>query len=319
LPFVGFVVLLAAAVGSPSPAVKASTVVAADGSGEFRSVQEAIDAVTARNRTRVVIRIKPGVYKARVTIPSNKPLLTFQGEDAATTVLTYDLNARSRDAAGREVGTGGSFSTRVSGDDFVAENITFENSSGNNGQALAIDVSGDRAIFRRCRFLGWQDTVYLGRGRHYFKDCFITGHVDFIFGGATAFFEDCRIHCRAGGYITAASTPEGQPHGFVFSNCKVTADPDRRKSYLGRPWRPFASVIFLNCQLPEEIAPEGWHNWNDPTREKTVRYAEYRSTGPGANPAARVKWSGQLKEEEARAYAMEKVLSGSDGWKPETR
>jgi pectinesterase len=179
-------------------------------------------------------------------------------------------------------------------------------------------VDGDRVVFRNCRFLGWQDTVLLNRGRHYFENCYIAGHVDFIFGAATAFFERCHIHALKDGYLTAASTPDNQPYGFVFSHCKITAESTNVKTYLGRPWRAYSAVTFLNTEMSAAVRPEGWHNWNFPEREKTARYAEYGSTGPGANAAARVPWARRLTKSEVKNITPEKVLSGADGWNPKT-
>jgi pectinesterase len=194
--------------------------------------------------------------------------------------------------------------------------VTFENSAGPVGQALAIRIDGDRVTFRNCRFLGWQDTILANRGRHYFEECYIAGHMDFIFGGATAFFEKCHIHCLKDGYITAASTPENQPFGFVFSHCTIIGDSPDVKTYLGRPWRAFASVTFLNTEMSGVVRPVGWNNWRDPAREKTARYAEFNSTGAGADSRARAPWARQLSATEAKAITVKNVLGGSDGWNP---
>lgn len=299
----------------PSSAAR-EVIVAADGTGDFKTVQAAVDAVLPKNPEPVTLHIRPGVYREQVTVPRGKTRIRFLGQDAAKTVLTYSLSARSP-AAGGEVGTFNSASTFIYGDDFTAENVTFENASGNNGQALAIHVAADRATFRRCRFLGWQDTVLLNRGRQYFEGCMVAGHVDFIFGGATAFFRDCTLHARAPGYITAASTPEEHRHGFVFSGCRITADAPAGSIHLGRPWRPFASVAFLNTEMPAAIRPEGWDNWSDPARERTARFAEHRCTGPGAGRSRRVSWARELTDAEARDFTLERVLGGEDGWRPE--
>jgi pectinesterase len=216
---------------------------------------------------------------------------------------------------GKPIGTFRTPSTVIDADDFIAENITFENGAGPRGQALAIRVDGDRAVFRKCRFLGWQDTVFLNRGRQYFEDCDIAGHVDFIFGGATAFFERCHIDCRGDGYITAASTPADQPHGFVFAHCRITGSPGVR-TYLGRPWRANSAVAFLWTDMSGVVRPEGWHNWDLPEREKTARYAEYGNTGEGRPGLRRVGWAKQLSEAEARALTASAVLAGTDKWKP---
>ena len=177
-------------------------------------------------------------------------------------------------------------------------------------------MDGDRVVFRNCRFLGWHDTILLNRGRQYFEGCYIAGHVDFIFGGATAFFEKCHIHCLTNGYITAASTPQEQPFGFVFSNCRITGESPDVRTYLGRPWRAFSSVTYLNTEMSSVIQPVAGTIGGIPPARKPARYAEFNSTGPGADPKARVPWARQLSAEEAKAITVEKVLGGPDGWHP---
>lgn len=286
------------------------------GRGDFTSVQAAIDAIDEENSRFVTVIIEPGIYKELIRIPASKPFIRLQGRDAAKTILTNNMSARMIGPDGNEIGTFRTPTATVEAADFAAENITFANSAGDVGQALAIAVLGDRTIFRNCRFLGWQDTIYDQAGRHYYENCHIEGHCDFIFGSGTAFFEKCRIHCLQGSYITAASTPQTQAYGYVFSNCMISGEPAEAKTYLGRPWRDYASVIFLNTQMDNVIRPEGWHNWGKPERERTVRYGEYNSTGPGGNPAARVGWSRQLTPEEVKLITADKVLGGTDGWNP---
>ena len=291
--------------------------VALDGSGQFKSVQDAIMSVPAGSPTNhVVIHIKPGSYKELIYIQHEKRFFHLVGEDASKTILTFDLNANIVGANSKPIGTFRTPSTVIDADDFTAENITFENTAGPVGQALAIRVDGDRAVFRHCRFLGWQDTVFLNRGRQYFEDCYIAGHVDFIFGAATAFFERCHIHCLKSGYITAASTYDSHPYGFVFSNCKITGETPDVKTYLGRPWRDYSAVIYLNTEMSDVVRPVGWQNWDLPAREKTSRYAEFNSSGPGANPTARVAWSRKLTKSQAKEITVKSVLSGEDGWSP---
>jgi pectinesterase len=297
-------------------AAETTIVVAADGSGQFTKVQDAIMSVpdgTAENP--VTIRIKPGAYKEPIYVQREKRFFRLVGEDPKTTILTYDLHANLLDKEGQPIGTFRTPSTTIDADDFTAENLAFENTAGPVGQALAIRVDGDRAVFRNCRFLGNQDTIFINRGRQLFDRCYVEGTTDFIFGGATALFNDCDIHCLKDSYITAAATPDFQPFGFVFRNCHITTEPGV-KMYLGRPWRGYAGVTFLNTEMPAGIRPEGWHNWDKPEREQTVRYAEHGSTGPGANPAARVKWARLLSSAEAVAITPEKVLAGSDNWRP---
>ena len=266
----------------------------------------------------MVIRIKPGIYKELIHVQRERREFTFRlvGDDPEKTILTYNLQANLPGPDGQPIGTFHTPSTTIDADDFTAENLTFENSAGTVGQALAIRVDGDHATFRNCRFLGWQDTILLNRGRQYFENCTIAGHVDFIFGAATAWFEKCHIHCLGDGYITAASTPADQPFGFIFSNCKITSDKPEARTWLGRPWRIYASTIFLNTEMSGVVRPEGWNDWEKPGAHKTARYAEFGSSGPGASPKQRVDWSKQLTKAEASAITPEKVLGGLDGWNP---
>lgn len=276
----------------------ADATVAPNGDGQFKSIQDAIMAAPQGLPSAErpwVIAVKPGVYKELIYVQQERRWIKLVGEDPKTTSITFNLNANMIGLEGKPIGTFRTPTVQVDGDGFSAENITFENSAGPVGQALALRVDGDKVSFKNCRFLGWQDTILLNRGRQYFEDCYITGHVDFIFGGATAFFERCHIHVLKDGYITAASTPEDHPLGFVFANGKITGQPGV-KTYLGRPWRGFAHTVFLNTEMSEVVRPEGWHNWTGPEREKTARYSEAGSTGAGANPSARVKWTRPVTE-----------------------
>jgi pectinesterase len=308
---------------SPTPPASSNTsqpwvkTVAPDGSGDYRGVQEAIAAAPTGTPTAPsIIRIRPGTYKERLYIQREKRFLHLVGEDARTTVLTFDLHANLPGPDGKPIGTFRTPSAQIDADDFTAENLTFENSAGPVGQALAVRIDGDRIVFRRCRFLGWQDTILANRGRHYFEDCFVAGHVDFIFGGATAWFERCHIHVLGDGYITATSTPGEQPFGFVFAHGRITGEKPEFRTYLGRPWRDYAAVIFLDTQMSEVVRPAGWHNWDKPEREATSRYSERGSTGPGASPSGRVGWVKPLSREAAAALTPSRVLGGSDGWNP---
>jgi pectinesterase len=291
--------------------------VAADGSAPFKTVQAAIMAVpSGSNVNPVIIHIAPGIYKELIYIQREKCFFKLVGESATNTVLTYDLNANIKGPDGKPTGTFHTPTVTVDADDFTAENLTFENSAGPVGQALAIRVDGDRAAFRNCRFLGWQDTILLNRGRQYFEDCYIDGAVDFIFGAATAWFEQCHINCLGNGYITAASTPVDQPYGFVFSHCIITGTKPGIKTFLGRPWRIYASTIFLSCEMSEVVRPEGWFDWKKPEARQTARYAEFNSTGAGANLEARPDWTKQLTKAAAEKITVEKVLGGADNWNP---
>jgi pectinesterase len=326
--------LLAAALMCPAPAfaeAEKTLTVAADGSGDFKTVQEAIAAVPDNSPDRTVIHIKPGRYQGPILLPATKSNVTFAGEDAEKTILTYALNVYEfqEDQPRSFRGTG----VVILGDDFHAEKITFQNTSGDHGQALALRIDGDRAVLKDCRMLGWQDTLMINEGRQYFKDCTIEGRVDFIYGSGTAVFDHCEIHSKNGGHVTAASTPPDHPYGFVFLNCRLTGDPTSWSNPypdpatrggtagvpmadLGRPWRPYGSVTYINCEMGDHIKPEGWDNWRNPENEKTARYAEYNSTGPGANPSKRVAWSKQLTKEQADQITVDAVLGGPDGWKP---
>ena len=295
----------------------ADAVVAADGTGQFQSLQAAILAAPTATRERPwVIYVKAGTYRERLYVQREKRFLALVGEDASKTIVTFDLHAFLPGPDGRPISTFRTPTAQIDADDFTAENLTFENPAGTEGrQALAVRVDGERAAFRGCRFVGWQDTILLNRGRQYLEDCFVSGSVDFIFGGATAFFERCSIHARADGYVTAASTPQEQDHGFVFRGCRITGEPGV-KTWLGRPWRDFASVAFLDTEMSDVVRPEGWNNWDRPLREKTVRYGERGSTGPGASEGARVAWAHRLTAEEASRLTVENVLGGADGWRP---
>ena len=290
-------------------------VVASDGSGDFTTVQAAINAVPDGNTSMFIIYIKKGIYKECITISTLKAFITFIGEDVENTKLTFDNYSSKKDSAGKEFGTTGSSSVFVNGDNISFENITFENSSGPVGQAVAVNVRGNKVAFKNCRFLGFQDTLYTkGATLQYYKNCYIEGTVDFIFGAATAVFDNCKLHSKLnGGAVTAASTPEGNKYGYVFINCKLTADSPPGSVMLGRPWRPFAKTVFIQCDMDEHIKPEGWNNWGKIENEKTAYYAEYKSTGKGGDPGNRLPWSHQLTDSEAKQYTVHNILGD---WKP---
>ncbi len=309
-----------AAQPTTAPAILPSQItVAADGSGMFRTVQEAVDAIPAYPHHSYSIHILPGIYKQQVTVPRLKSSISIWGDDPATTVLTFDLGTPMFGPDHKPIGTFATPSVRILADDFTAKNITFQNTFGLHGQALAIEIAGDRVAFDNCRFLGWQDTVFADSdGRNYFHNCYIEGHVDFIFGKSTAVFDSCEIRSKAKGYLTAASTEQGTRWGYVFLHCRLTADegvPDG-SVYLGRPWRPFAATAFIDCWMGPHIRPAGWFNWKNPANEKTARYAEYGNTGPGANISKRAPWARQLSQTEATEYTVLDILAGWEGWVP---
>lgn len=296
----------------------ANAVVAPDGSGDYRTVQEAINAApqtTSLDRPWTIF-VRAGTYREIVYIQREKRFVALVGEDPRTTTITYGLHANIVGTDGKPIGTFRTPTVYIDADDFTAENLTFENSAGPVGQALALRVDGDRAVFRNMRFNGWQDTILVNRGRHYFEDSFIAGHVDFIFGGATAVFERCHIHSWRNGYITAASTPREQSNGLVFRNSRLTGAPGVQ-TYLGRPWRDHAHVAFIDTEMTAVVRPEGWHNWNRPEREKTMRYFETGSRGAGAAGARRVAWAKGLTPKEAAAMTPRAMLGGADGWDPD--
>jgi pectinesterase len=290
--------------------------VSPDGTEDARTITEAIQMAPAKRTKPYVIKIKPGIYKERIIVPKEKSYLKFRGSDEATTILTNNFtqetdNGRGGKMSGRECAT-----LLVEGSDFFAEKLTIENSHGPGVQALAAFVSGDRAHFKDCRLLGWQDTLRVDDGRSYFKECVIHGSVDFIYGSGTAWFEKCIVHCVADGYITAPSTAASQAYGFVFMKCQITNAPAASKIFLGRPWQPHGSTHFIKCELPAAILPTGWNNWGNSANELTARFVEFDNKGPGANLDGRVKWSKTLAKETAKALTVEHVLNGNDGWNP---
>lgn len=290
----------------------ADFVVASDGSGDFLTLQEAVNAAPDYlKQDEVYIFVKPGIYRQKVTVPASKQHLHLVGAGPEYSILSWDDFADRPGATGYPMGTSATSTVFLYGNDFLAENLTFENTAGEVGQACAVTVDADRAAFIGCHFLGNQDTIYTyGGGEHqYWRRCYIEGTTDFIFGASTCWFEDCDILCKKNSYVTAASTPEGQRYGYVFNNCRIKGADGVEKCYLGRPWRQYARTVFLNCELGAHILPQGWHNWDKPYAEKTAFYAEYRSTGPGAAARQRASWSHQLKDRQAAAYTAAAVMN----------
>ena len=284
--------------------------VARDGTGEFRNIDDAIEVCRALMDYHKVIFVKKGIYKEKLIIPSWLTNIEICGEDAEQTVITWDDHANIRtQERPKGMGTFRTYTLKIEGSDITLKNITIENNSARLGQAVALHTEGDRLVFVNCRFLGHQDTVYTGVGgsRQLFRNCYIEGTTDFIFGPGTAWFEDCEIRSKANSYITAASTPKDQPYGYVFNRCRLTADEGIDKVYLGRPWRDYGYTLFMNCDLGSHIRPEGWHHWQK-NREQTARYLECGNTGTGADTTGRVGWSRQLDKKEAKKITMEEVL-----------
>lgn len=309
-------------------------VVSRDGTGQFRNITEAIEVCRAFMEYHKVIYIKKGTYKEKVIIPQWLTNIELCGEDRDQTVITYDdhanitMDARFWPAETSEqlmamgnrakLGTFRSFTVRVDANDITFKNLTIENNAARLGQAVAVHTQGDRLTFVNCRFLGHQDTVYTGmpRTRIYFKDCYIEGTTDFIFGPSTAWFEHCDILCKANSYITAASTPQDVPYGYVFNDCRISCAEGVDKVYLGRPWRDYGYTLFMNCELPRQIRPEGWHQWR-PEAVKTARYMEYNNRGEGAATDKRVSWSRQLSKKEAQKITLNNVFSVNQSWSPQ--
>ncbi len=290
--------------------------VAKDGSGQFTKVQEAINAVPANSAVPTIIKIRDGIYREKLDLPSQKVKVRMIGESREGTVLVYGDAASTLDASGNALGTSGSYSFRVQASDFTAEHLTIRNDAGiNAGQAVALYANADRLVFRDVSLRGHQDTLYANNGRHYYLDSYIEGTVDFIFGNATALFENSTLHSLGGGYVTAASTAAGKP-GYIFLNSRATAEPGITGVALGRPWRADANVVYINSYLGGHIAPAGWNNWGNAANEKTARYGEFASFGPGAAPVSRAGWSQQLTPEEAALFTPASLLGGSDGWNP---
>ena len=299
--------------------------VAQDGSGNFKTIQEAINAVRDLSQQQVTIFIKNGIYHEKLVIPSWKTKISLVGEDKEHTIITNNdysgkANPGGKDAFGKDkFTTYTSYTVLVQGNDFVAENLTIENTAGRVGQAVALHVEGDRCIIKNCNLLGNQDTLYAAteNSRQYYTDCFIQGTTDFIFGEATAVFNHCIIKNLTNSYITAPSTTPHQQFGYVFFDCKLIADSSAKKVYLARPWRPYARSVYIRTEMGAQITPIGWDNWRNPENEKTAFFAEYESTGPGANTKDRAAWSHQLTAKELKTYTIANILSGKDDWNVE--
>ena len=319
MKFLLLVLLLAVqhlAVGAPrdtqSGAKGYDFVIAKDGSGNFKTVQEALNAMPDSSGKRTLIFIKNGIYKEKLVLPPSKINVTIIGENVDSVVLTYDDH--SGKGTGKDtLNTFTSYSFSIQADGFIAENITFENSAGRYaGQAVAVAIKSDKVIFKHCRLMGNQDTFFTeGTGRVYVDSCYIEGTTDFTFGSSITVFQDCTLHSKKNSHVTAASTPQGNKYGYVFLNCKLTAADSINKVSLGRPWRPYARVVYLKCEIGSHIIPGGWNNWRNPENEKTAYYAEYKCSGPGYKPDERVPWSKQLTDVEAAEYTLDKIFAAN--------
>ena len=309
----GLLLLLVAVSGTWAQERRDTLVVSRDGTGDFRTLQEAVESARAFMDYTVTIYVKNGVYKEKVIVPSWVENIDIIGEDRDKTIITYDDHANIN-----KMGTFRTYTVKVEGSDITFKNLTIENNAAQLGQAVALHTEGDRLKFINCRILGNQDTIYTGAKftRLYFKDCYIDGTTDFIFGPSTALFENCMIHSKRNSYVTAASTPKEAKYGYVFKHCKLTAEPGVDKVYLGRPWRPYAYTLFIECELGKHIVPAGWHNWGKQSNEETARYMEYKNTGEGANASERVAWSKQLTKKEAEAVTVDAIFRTQSDWNP---
>lgn len=315
-----------------------------DGSCPFTSVSQALDSIPASCKEPVTLRIRKGIYRERITV--SRPYVAFIGDSPSDTVIAGGLYARMTAADGQKLGTFRTYSCFIDTHDVTFRNLTVANTAGKGpdvGQALALYADGDRLFFDNCRFLGGQDTLFTGplppkemepggfvgpkqfapriNGRHYYRNCYLEGDVDFVFGSATAFFEQCEFFSKdigrpVNGYVTAPSTPEGQDYGYVLWNCRFTGDCPPHSVYLGRPWREYAKAVLIRCHMGEHIFPEGWHDWDKPAAHTAGFFAEYASTGPGADIEARPRWVHRLTDEDLPHYTRERVLGGTDSWAP---
>ena len=309
----GLLLLLVVVSGTWAQERQDTIVVSRDGTGNFRTLQEAIESARAFMDYTVTIYVRNGVYKEKVIVPSWVENIDIIGEDRDKTIITYDDHANIN-----KMGTFRTYTVKVEGSDITFKNLTIENNAAQLGQAVALHTEGDRLKFINCRILGNQDTIYTGAKftRLYFKDCYIDGTTDFIFGPSTALFEDCIIHSKRNSYVTAASTPKEAKYGYVFKHCKLTAEPGVDKVYLGRPWRPYAYTLFIECELGKHIVSAGWYNWGKQSNEETARYMEYKNTGEGANASERVAWSKQLTKKEAEAVTVDAIFRTQSNWNP---
>ncbi|WP_375445652.1 pectinesterase family protein [uncultured Fibrella sp.] len=316
--------LLAQTTSPASATYPASFTVSQDGSGSFKTIQEAVNAFRDHSQVRVTLYVRNGVYAEKVVIPSWKPNIHLIGESKTGVIITGDdFSGKAfpggKDATGRDkFSTYTSYVVLVDAPDIILENLTIRNTAGRVGQAVALHVEGDRFVCKNCVLLGNQDTLFAAAegSRQYYDNCQIEGTTDFIFGKSVAVFQSCTIKSLTNSYITAAATPDYQPYGFVFFDCKLIADEAAAKVFLGRPWRPNAKTIFIRTEMGSHIVPEGWNNWNNPANEKTVVYAEYGSSGAGSNPSKRAAWSKQLTAREANRYTLPTVFSGTSAWMP---
>lgn len=311
-----------------SPTYPQEITVSQDGSSNYKTIQEAVNSIRDLGEKEVKILIKKGTYREKLIIPSWKTKIKLIGESKENTIITFGdfsgkVNPLGKDAFGKDkFSTYTSYTFFVEADDITLENLTIVNDAGAVGQAVALHVEGDRFVAQNCNILGHQDTLYgaTESSRQIYIGCNIEGTTDFIFGKSTMVFQHCTIKSLSNSYVTAAATSPRQKYGLVFFDCKLIADSAINKVYLGRPWRPFAKTVFINCELGKHIVAEGWNPWKGdamfPDKEKTAYYAEYKSKGLGASAKTRVSWSKQLTAKEVKRYTVQNILKGLDNWNP---
>lgn len=309
--------------------------VAQDGTGDFFTIQEAVDSISL-NQTETIY-IKNGIYHEKLII--EKPHLTFIGESTSKTIITFSDYAKKMWSDSEIYQTFRTYTALIGANHLTFSNLTFKNESGkgcNVGQAVALYVDGDCIHFKGCAFIAHQDTLFTAplppqpiipgsfvgprehqprtKGRHYYQNCYIQGDIDFIFGGATAYFEKCTLvsnPLQGESYITAASTEKEDAYGYVFESCELLSNARAQSVYLGRPWRPYAHVAFLNCYMGEHIHPKGWDDWGKISSHQTVKFIEYNSLGPGSHPDKRAAFS--MIVDDPTPYERNRVLNG---WQP---
>ncbi|XP_030470108.2 putative pectinesterase 11 [Syzygium oleosum] len=278
-------------------------VVDQSGNGDFRRIQDAIDAIPSSNSQQVFISIKPGTYREKIVVPENKPFITLSGTKSSNTIITWS------DGSG-DIFNSPTVSILASG--FVGRDLTIQNTFGVGERAVALRVAGDQVAFYRCRILSYQDTLLDDAGRHYYKNCYIEGGTDFICGDAASLFENCHVHSisQENGSITAQHRQSGTDNtGYVFLGCKITGV---KSAFLGRPWGDYSRVVFALSYLSPAILPQGWDEWNDQKKHSNVYYGEYKCSGPGANRSERVDWSRSLSDGEAAPFLTKDLIGGQD-------
>ncbi|WP_308502934.1 pectinesterase family protein [uncultured Alistipes sp.] len=285
------------------------------GGGDFLTVQACFDALPPKPDGWRTVRILPGTYREKVTLDVYKDRVHIVGVGGSEAVRIVWNDYSGRVVDGYELTTYDTWTLSLQADDVWIEGVTVENDAGRVGQAVALETRGDRIRIDRCRLVGDQDTFFTKGyvSRVYVTESWIEGTTDFIFGPSIVLFDRCRIHGKADSFLTAASTTERNAYGYVFRDCRVSVDPTVERLYLGRPWKSTARTVWIRCELPAAIRPEGWRDWHDSARKGDVYYAEYRCTGPGADRTGRVAWSRELTDEEAARYTPEQIFARKTG------